>query len=389
MYSVHQHWDPLKVCIVGKSYSPEFYTFIKNSRIRQVMERIAEETEEDFQKLIALLKSFNVDILRPDVTDNYEDYINQLDPNKKIVVPPYVPRDFSAMIGNTFYLHWDNMNNLANPKVWNYVRGASWPIDPPRDINQLDASILHEIKTMYSTMLFYNHHSQYDNIVSHIKQQNNTVVSEVNIGNINSSMISRIGRDLYFGTEKAEDVYGGRQFIEQSFRSLFTDYRCHIIDTQGHTDSTFCPVVPGLIVSLKDIPNYSDTFPGWEVIYLPNQSWDAIPTWKQLKKKNNGKWWVPGEELNDEFTDYVEQWLGHWVGYVEETVFDVNMLVIDEKNVVCTSYNKDVFDAFDRYGITPHIVNFRHRYFLDGGLHCITSDLHREGTMKDYFPERG
>jgi hypothetical protein len=65
------------------------------------------------------------------------------------------------------------------------------------------------------------------------------------------------------------------------------------------------------------------------------------------------------------------------------------MLVIDEKNVVCNNYNKKVFETFDRFGITPHIVNFRHRYFWDGGLHCITSDLHREGAIKDYFPERG
>jgi len=26
--------------------------------------------------------------------------------------------------------------------------------------------------------------------------------------------------------------------------------------------------------------------------------------------------------------------------------------------------------------------------FWDGGLHCITSDIHREGTLKDYFPQR-
>ena len=45
MYSVYQHWDPLRVCIVGKSYSPEFYHFIKNDRIRVVFERIARETE--------------------------------------------------------------------------------------------------------------------------------------------------------------------------------------------------------------------------------------------------------------------------------------------------------------------------------------------------------
>jgi hypothetical protein len=91
---------------------------------------------------------------------------------------------------------------------------------------------------------------------------------------------------------------------------------------------------------------------------------------------------------NDDFTDYVESWLGHWVGYVEETVFDVNMLVVDENNVICNNYNETVFKAFERHNITPHILNFRHRYFWDGGLHCITSDLHREGSIKDYFPER-
>jgi hypothetical protein len=124
------------------------------------------------------------------------------------------------------------------------------------------------------------------------------------------------------------------------------------------------------------------------VVYLPAQSWGAIPEFQKLKNKNRGKWWVPGEELNDEFTDFVESWLGHWMGYVEETVFDVNMLVVDEHNVICNNYNETVFEAFDRHGVKAHVLNFRHRYFWDGGLHCITSDIHREGTQQDYFPGR-
>jgi hypothetical protein len=73
-------------------------------------------------------------------------------------------------------------------------------------------------------------------------------------------------------------------------------------------------------------------------------------------------------------------------------LFSVDVLESKEtlpKNVIVFNYNKQVFDALDRYGITPHIVPFRHRYFWDGGIHCVTSDLHREGTMQDYFPERG
>jgi len=56
--------------------------------------------------------------------------------------------------------------------------------------------------------------------------------------------------------------------------------------------------------------------------------------------------------------------------------------------VIAFSYNKQVFDALARYGITAHVVPFRHRYFWDGGIHCVTMDLHREGVQQDFFPER-
>ena len=52
-------------------------------------------------------------------------------------------------------------------------------------------------------------------------------------------------------------------------------------------------------------------------------------------------------------SQYVESWMSHWVGCVEESVFDVNMLVIDEQNVVCNNENDTVFQAFEKHGITP------------------------------------
>ena len=70
MYNVHQHWDPLKVCVVGRSYPAEFYRFIQNTRVRDVMERIAEETEEDYCSLIKLLNSLGVECFRIGVEDN-------------------------------------------------------------------------------------------------------------------------------------------------------------------------------------------------------------------------------------------------------------------------------------------------------------------------------
>ena len=160
------------------------------------------------------------------------------------------------------------------------------------------------------------------------------------------------------------------------------------IDLPGHADGSFCPVKPGLIVSLESPEYYRESFPGWEVVSLPGQSWSRVNPHLKNKERHKLRYWVPGEEENDAFHDYITEWMDDWVIYVEETVFDVNMLVIDEKNVICNNENEQVFEAFERHGITPHVINFRHRYFWDGGLHCITSDLHRDGTRQDYFPDR-
>jgi hypothetical protein len=381
MYSVYQHWDPLKVCIVGRSYPPEFYSFIANNRARSVMERIAQETEEDYQKLVALLESFSVKVLRPNINPDVEYYTRQ----GKIFPPPMTPCDWTIMIGNTFYYNW-----YSELSIYKDIAAEHWPkINTMTEFSQLPTHIQDEVTQVAkneSTLLLS---AGYKDIVAHVEQQGNPVVENMSIDySINRAMTTRIGKDLYFGTEENKNLKE-QHALKVSYSSMFPDYRCHIVNTNGHSDGTFCPVVPGLIVSLNEISTYAETFPGWEVVYLPEQSWGKVRPFLKLKKKNKGKWWVPGEELNDDFTEFVESWLTHWVGYVEETVFDVNMLVINEQNVVCNNYNKEVFAAFERHGVTPHIVNFRHRYFWDGGLHCITSDLHREGTVKDYFPERG
>jgi hypothetical protein len=346
------------------------------------MERIAIETEEDYQKLIKLLESFNVEIVRTDISEDFSRYLV----NGKYIAPPMCPRDWTAMIGDTFY-----MPHQFNDGYYNTIKGSDWPPNPPaseEEYNNLSLAIQLELKNVFNIHSYGSFTSligyPYAKSIHALMRSNGNKI--VYGEHINTAMTTRVGKDLYFGTEN----------FTQNLRTLFTEktalfpnYRCHIINTAGHSDSTFCPVKPGLIVSLKDIPTYAETFPGWEVVYLPGQSWTKVHPFLNLKEKNRGKWWVPGEELNNDFTEFVESWLSHWVGYVEETVFDVNMLVIDEKNVICNNYNEQVFAAFDRYGITPHIVNFRHRYFWDGGLHCITSDLHREGVQKDYFPERG
>ena len=374
-WSVYQHWDPLKVCIVGRSYPPEFYSWITIPHVRSLFEKIAIETEEDYQNIIKKLEEFNVRIVRPDLPKNI--YIGG-----KYLPPPMTPRDHMSMIGQTFYKGYQH----DIKRSYNDVKDTSWPeCNSYEEFLTFPQRIQNECNEMHHFAEYQRFYSSYDTIFNLIKQQDNKVVYNTDISASPGAMITRVGKDLYFGTES----YNQDQTILQNIiNNEFTDTRNHIVNTNGHSDGVFCPVAPGLIISLNDVPTYAETFPGWEVVYLPGQSWDKVKPFLDLKTKNKGKWWIPGFEHDQSVIDTVETWLGHWTGYVEETVFDVNMLIIDPKNVMVSNYNKQVFDALYRYGITPHVVPFRHRYFWDGGIHCVTSDLHREGTRQDYFPER-
>jgi hypothetical protein len=381
-WSVYQHWDPLRVCIVGRSYPPEFYSWITVPHVRDLFERIAIETEEDYQNIIKKLESFKVKVLRPDLPTNVLT-------DGVYTRPPMTPRDYTIMIGEQFYSNVDCIQ-VKIVDFYSNVKDPQWPsIDNDSEFYQLPEDIQNECIDVHQ-MLFHtkfkmqvNNHC-YDRIIAEIKMQGNSIKTAVD-PNINGAMISRIGKDLYFGTHSyTQDT---RPF-EDLCQTEFSNTRNHIVNTGGHSDATYCPVCPGLIISLNDVPTYAETFPDWEVVYLPGQSWNSVKPFLQLKKQNEGKWWILGFEHDLDVVNTIETWLGHWTGYVEETVFDVNMLIVDPKNVIVFNYNKQVFDALDRYGITPHVVPFRHRYFWDGGIHCITSDLHREGVMQDYFPNR-
>jgi len=409
------------------------------------MEKVAIETEEDYQKIISKLEEFNVEVIRTDISPNIDDYCNR--DGVVIQPPPMCPRDFTAMIGDTFYMPGDaygenfdvdtifdhllwvlgtkNFQNINDPLACKLAQKIEDVLNPNHGLSPSSSLMKFQsrVTSKYKTFRykekdhgFYKLKSivdftelkemiiqaQCQTIGSNIKFPNNKRVYALqSLKNwleknnvpivydeyINSATTTRVGKDLYFGNVNLIDGLA-QDTLKQKWQKLFPDYRIHPTKVGGHADGTFCPVVPGLIISLKNPENYVKSFPDWEVVSLPDESWKKVEGFMKIKKKNRGKWWIQGEEDNDDLIDYIETWLGDWVTYVEETVFDVNMLVIDEKNVMCNGYNKKVYDAFERYGITPHIVNFRHRYFWDGGLHCNTSDISRVGQMNDYFPDR-
>lgn len=409
MFSVNQPWDPLKVCVVGRSYPPEFYQWVESNRLRSMFEQIARETEEDYQGIIKTLESFGVEVLRPNVPNiPTKDFFCS---NSRIPGPVgMTPRDRMIMIGQKLFMfpglnhvakvsgHLESRESNWNPRMFHVMRGTEWP-EEFRPWNELPAWIRYELTQergfVYDPGEDFKELSNKADMVGwwtpvrdRVRSAGNNIYSAEYfkmLDLIPANGITRIGRDLYFGWnhEREKDL-----ILEEIVSKYFQDYRCHFVWTGGHIDGVFSPIVPGLVVSTEEIDTFDETFPGWEVVHLPNESFNKVKGWTELKRQNQGRWWLKDAHKDPELIDFVDHWLQDWTGFVQESVFDVNMLAIDEKNVIVHSMNETVARAFDKRGITAHVCPFRHRYFWDGGIHCVTLDLHREGEIRDYFPER-
>ena len=324
-------FDPLKHCWIGSGFKTEWFSDLpiySNDKIMDPLKRIADETEEDYQRLDALLTDAGVKTHR-----SFLD-INKVKSLKNIFRPPVNPRDHFAVIGEKIY-------------VWVGQGGEG-----------------------------------YEDVLKQIERKHISS-NTLEWGNISTAVITRVGKDIFW------DLEGQTRTEEniQKYVDLWKQqgYRVHLSRRGYHNDGAFCVVKPGCIVSLYDVQNYETMFPGWDVLYVPDQSWDKMSTFHKIKHKVGGRWWLKGEEHNDELINFMNTWLNDWVGYVEETVFDVNMLSLDQNTIICNNYNKEVFAHFKKHKVEPIVFNFRHRYFWDGGVHCITQDLYREGTQEDYF----
>ena len=385
MYSVYQHWDPLKVSLVGRTYPPEFYSWIKDPATRNRFEKLAEETEEDYQGLINLLEGrFGVRVMRPEFPTD----LNELYIVGKWVQPPTAPRDYFLMIGDKFWIP-DVPNASHAWSVFYRQHKQDWMPDcvRPTDFENQLPNYWPEMKAKFEKFCaidqahldgklnFYNH------VYDDIRAQGNEIVY-TKLDFINGCFVSRIGNDLYFATQT---YYDDKQVILDQVNQLFPDTRNHVVNAGGHGDAVYCPVTPGLIISLNDVPTYADTFPGWEVVYLPPSNYSHMREFEHSMKRNKGRWFMPGFEQDNNLVDMVDHYFDEWVGQVSETVFDVNCLVLDEENVIFSAYNKDVFDFCHKHRINPIISELRHSYFWDGGISCCTQDLTRRGELESYL----
>jgi hypothetical protein len=347
MINSYTSWQPLQTVIVGQAYPADYFDFIENAQVRNQLQQILNETQEDLNNLQRVIEQYGARVLRPDLPDRDKFIREQIESPQAIPLPPLTPRDWQITLGQKLLR-----------------------ILPLQELDTICNSFDQDQVVCPHNVIWQGRRVWDPNCV---------------LNGASASCIVRVGRDVFFDNSEWLKPEQSSWIVENV---LGSGYRIHEAVTDGHGDAVFAILKPGVILSTKHDVNLdlARDFPGWEVLKIYDSSIKAAQDVGKFRYENfNGRWFVPGVQPSDQFADYVDTYLKDWVGFVSETVFDVNCLVLDEQNVIFSAYNKTVFDFCERHGINPIVSELRHSYFWDGGISCCTQDICRSGGLETYL----
>ena len=330
----HCGFTKLEEVWLGDVYPASFYDHLQPA-VRDAFQTITHWTQEDLAPIEKKLKELGVTVQRP----QYRSIDDCLDENDNLLKPVIASRDDTLVLGNNMY----HLRNKFKYNPWQHCL----------DVYQQSGATIFE-------------------------QQDGPWAC------LSPPCMVRLGRDIYVDWIYHRDVWG---MVTEPLVELAKDYRIHVSMIDGHSDCVFSPIREGLILTTDYKTSYSSTFPGWEVYNINHKG--------RKKPLNMGggfhQWHIPDSNIgaNKEFAEHIQVKAQDWIGSYIETVFDVNLLIVDDKNILSLGDDSETFEFLARQGYTIHAFDFRCRNFWDGGMHCLTNDIRRAGNCQDFFPNRG
>jgi N-dimethylarginine dimethylaminohydrolase len=339
-------WDQLEEVIVGNPLHARFPTPDRSTQVAEFPDRplaeiprgpfpqqIIDETEEDLNEFIRVLKDLRITVKRPETwpheakfsTIHWESqgYYN------------YCPRDIMLVIGDHI-IETPNVIRSRAQETFSYrtllmdymKSGARWYGAP---------------KPMLLDSLF-------DVDLEKPTPRNDEPAFD-------AANVLRFGQDLLYLVSSTGNELGG-QWLQTILGDKFRVHFLKGVYYGSHIDSTFVALRPGLILcNPARISN--DTLPKflkqWKVIYSP-----------------------PMENTGRYDADYLSKSIGSdWI--------DMNAFSINPNLVVVDRDQTALIKLLEKQGLDVIPLKIRHSKMLGGGFHCVTLDIRRAGTLQRYF----
>ena len=230
MINSYTSWQPLEEVIVGRAYSPDYFDFIEDPQVRNQMQQILSETEEDLNNLQKTIETYGARVRRPNLPPK-DQFVWWQTENGGAPLPPLTPRDWQISLGQKL-------------------------------LRVLPMEELDEICEDYADQVVSPHNGRWD--------------ADCILNQASASCIVRVGRDVFFDNSDYLKPEQTRWIVDNC---LGPEYRIHEAVTDGHGDAVFAILKPGVILSSKhDVNlNLAGDFPGWEILKIWDSSiWAAM-----------------------------------------------------------------------------------------------------------------
>jgi hypothetical protein len=389
-YRKHNTYGQLNAVILGSYYTPDYFSFIRDPLVREPLMQIAQEINEDLDYFEQILSSHGSTVLRPELI-SVHDFIEFFHTHKFFAPPPLQPRNNHSVIGDSIY-QLSRDRNTINNCLFRYNDNI---------ISLVDSNT--EIFTMSLAQNQYAYNSSVDTWYRKEKYQElagGDWPTFENYVNGDRSTIPFIQEELkYFEnslcyeTKELGPLEGPNIFPTDEALVVdsneYTDYRSWAIEninynksiqvintSAGHTDGCFTVLGNKTIIGISPLIDYSTCFPGYHVIPVTHSDYmeHVERSWAE---GTGGRWWVSGQDPTQPLIDHITKYMKSWTGHSYETAFDVNTLSINPETVCVINSRVDLTSQLKGRNIDCITVPWRHRFFVDCGLHCITLDLNR------------
>lgn len=359
----------LKECIVGNFYTPDYFDELPESPFKERIQRLTQESCEDMDKMVNVLKTFNITVQRlnnpfpkPCVVSNGT--VSVINPRAA-----FTPRDNMEFIDNkciSYFTYeqptrwWDDWAHHDLFMEY-FNKGAEWHQMP---------------KGPFDEEHYYNLVSSGSEITL---PDDRLLPGNKNLYFSGANVI-KFGKDIFYtlkytgneaGLQWAKSVIGG-------------DYRWHLLPLSkfgNHVDASLKILRPGVMLSKYTKDEVVDAIPqvkNWDIIHVEHELNDP-------KTAFNDSTVFPGHYGFDADI-WSNEWTKKWVEHERlKTIFDINILCIDEKTVMINIPNTEFERKLHALGFDTVNCNHRNRHFWGHGINCMTHDVLREDEAIDYF----
>jgi len=336
MVSVNNEWGKLKEVFVGtidNANMPKHgvdlhaINYADKDRIPYIEQgnfddKVYEETYEDLENLVKILKDLNIKVRRPEVINTENVISNGFWKTDQYYT--FCPRDTVTVIGNTIL---ESPMTLRSRQYETYCfrdqfieymnEGARW-ISAPKPMLKDDSYQ----RTDLTKLTLTEREPVFD--AANILRSNNDILY----------LVSNTGNKL--GGKWLQNLLGDQ-------------YKVHILENMysySHLDSTIALLREGLCLLNPERVNENN---------MPEmlKSWDKI-------------WSPPMVDIGYHKIERASVWVG------------INLLSMDENTVIVDNRQTELIKELKKYNIEALDCKLRHSRTLGGSFHCVTADMTRD-----------